>query len=61
MGLKGKDFFVVCSDTVAAQSIIRMMRLTPNFDWQQYEQFHAEWEVMKRALLLGKEVSVLDF
>jgi len=38
-----------------------MMCLTPNFDWQQYEQFHAEWEVMKRALLLGKEVSVLDF
>ena len=24
MGLKGKDFVVVCSDTVAAQSIIRM-------------------------------------
>ena len=24
MGLKGKDFIVVCSDTVAAQSIIRM-------------------------------------
>eukprot|EP00026_Physarum_polycephalum_P001059 Phypoly_transcript_01060.p1 GENE.Phypoly_transcript_01060~~Phypoly_transcript_01060.p1 ORF type:complete len:847 (+),score=105.90 Phypoly_transcript_01060:1027-3567(+) len=44
-----------------ARSIIRMMRLTPNFDWQQYEQFHAEWEVMKRALLLGKEFSVLDF
>lgn len=24
MGLKGKDFVVLCSDTVAAQSIIRM-------------------------------------
>lgn len=24
MGLKGKDFVVVCSDMVAAQSIIRM-------------------------------------
>ena len=24
MGLKGKDFIVVCSDTVASQSIIRM-------------------------------------
>ena len=24
MGLKGKDFVVVCSDTVAAQSIIRI-------------------------------------
>lgn len=24
MGLKGRDFVVVCSDTVASQSIIRM-------------------------------------
>jgi hypothetical protein len=35
-----------------ATCILNMARLSANFDWPQYEEFHAEWEVMKRELYL---------
>jgi hypothetical protein len=46
---------------VVARCILNMMKLTPKFTWQQYEQFLAEWEVMRRALFHGENVSVRGF
>jgi hypothetical protein len=38
-----------CSqDGRCAKVILRLFHLEPNFTWQQYEQFHAYWEVLYR-------------
>jgi hypothetical protein len=47
---------------IVAKRILCMMVLTPNFTWQQYEMFHAHWEVMRRAIFQdGETVSLLSF
>lgn len=41
------------SARAVAACILRMTCLNANFNWQQYKEFHAEWEVIKRELYLN--------
>jgi len=41
-----------------ARAIMAMLDLEPNFTWQQYEQFHAHFEILKRTLFSGTLVTV---
>eukprot|EP01012_Entosiphon_sulcatum_P049043 TRINITY_DN6763_c1_g1_i1.p1 TRINITY_DN6763_c1_g1~~TRINITY_DN6763_c1_g1_i1.p1 ORF type:complete len:272 (+),score=42.90 TRINITY_DN6763_c1_g1_i1:393-1208(+) len=38
----------------------KMFYLEPNFTWQQYELFHAYWELLMRAVFDGEERTLAD-
>jgi hypothetical protein len=44
-----------------ARVILSMLELEPNFGWQQYEKFHAHWEVLYRNLFSGENCTLSSF
>jgi len=57
----GPDADTTTSTYQCAKVLLAMFELEPNFNWQQYEKFHAYWEVLYRILFSGEKCSLSLF